>query len=134
MYVEDMQCCQNEGLLTDKSAAVVWLLCTHPVTLPEGCMSVSGPVNNTVTPIFNGPSVRALALRCAPRTKSPRTDRLAAAGLQLQVSHQHHLLLHRRRVWSIHLSAGLCMCCLIAGMVNRLLWQAHCELGHHCQR
>ena len=56
MYVEDMQCCANEGLLTDKSAAFVHLLCTHEISLPEGCLAVGGPVNKTITPVFNGPT------------------------------------------------------------------------------
>ena len=56
LYVEDMQCCATEGLLTDKSAAFVHLLCTHEITLPEGCLAIGGPVNNTVTPVFNGAS------------------------------------------------------------------------------
>ena len=51
-----MQCCATEGLLTDKSAAFAHLLCTHQITLPEGCLAVGGPVNNTVTPVFNGPT------------------------------------------------------------------------------
>ena len=48
LYVEDVQCCASEGLLTDKSAVLAHLLCTHPVSLPLSCLSVSGPVNTTV--------------------------------------------------------------------------------------
>lgn len=35
MYVEDMQCCSERGLVTDKTTAFVWTLCSHPVAIPQ---------------------------------------------------------------------------------------------------
>ncbi|KAK9803125.1 hypothetical protein WJX73_008346 [Symbiochloris irregularis] len=54
MFVEDMQCCSERGLVTDKTTAFVWTLCSHPVAIPQGCLTVNGPVNVTEYPVFNG--------------------------------------------------------------------------------
>ena len=54
LYVEDMQCCESEGLLTDKTTAFLWILCSHPVAIPAGCLSIGGPGNVTEYPVFNG--------------------------------------------------------------------------------
>lgn len=49
MFVEDMLCCESEGIVTSATHAYVWALCTNPVDLsddglqvPDTCFRVSG--------------------------------------------------------------------------------------------
>jgi hypothetical protein len=40
-----MLCCQQEGIITNKTWAHVWVLCTHDVYVGESCFNISGNNN-----------------------------------------------------------------------------------------
>ena len=48
LFLEDMLCCEDAGIVNNRPWATVQMLCTHNVNMFAKCLAVDGPSNVTV--------------------------------------------------------------------------------------